>query len=477
MNKVAKNSAIYLAGTIAMAVLGFVNTVLLTRILDTQVYAMYGLLSTFCTSVTMFISFGYDSSYIRFYYSHSYTQKAFMAKCLVVPMLIFALFTVVVLEPSHTLIDYIFEDGLSVAAIVMLLLYTLFFFLHRFSQLTARMEEKALNYSVSNLIAKSGFIIFVFLFFTLRKAVSFEDVLFSFTVSSLAAILINLPVFIKIARKVPETDAGEVRDKALIQYGFPIMVNSFMILVIPLIEKMFIRELAGWEVLSIYTSAAVFQMVGTLISGTIRNIWNPLAYKNYGEPEKLQPIMHNLGYALNILFILGTALCILLRRWLVLLLGSDYRTAYIIAPAVLYAACLDVITIIYGVGIDINKKTVHFIMAPIIQIVVSISICYALIPSMGLVGAGLAALLGIASSNLYRMCFGLYYYGTGQSEAKSAFIVALSMVGVVIAMFSTSLVSDLILSGLMFVIVVLIVNKDIVELVNGLVAFLKVRKE
>ena len=103
MNKTVKNSAVYLTGTIIMALLGFINTMVLTRVLSQQVYAMYGLLTTFVTTVSMFISFGYDSSYMRFYYNHGYSQKKFMWLSLRVPIIIFVIVTLVVTEPTKNI--------------------------------------------------------------------------------------------------------------------------------------------------------------------------------------------------------------------------------------------------------------------------------------------------------------------------------------------------------------------------------------
>ena len=99
MNKTAKNSIIYLFGTIIMGLLGFVSTMILTRFLSQRVYAMYGLLATFHTTINMFVSFGYDSSYMRFYYTHPYSQKRYMFECLKVPLIIFTVVTLLIIEP------------------------------------------------------------------------------------------------------------------------------------------------------------------------------------------------------------------------------------------------------------------------------------------------------------------------------------------------------------------------------------------
>ena len=70
MTKTAKNSLIYLSGTVIMGVLGLVNTALLTRLLPQQVYAMYGLLTSFVTAADMFVVFGYDQAYMH-HFLHS----------------------------------------------------------------------------------------------------------------------------------------------------------------------------------------------------------------------------------------------------------------------------------------------------------------------------------------------------------------------------------------------------------------------
>lgn len=463
MNKTVKNSAVYMTGTIIMALLGFASTMILTRILSTRVYAMYGLLNTFSTAVIMFISFGYDSSYMRFYYNNGYSQKKFMMMSLKIPLVIFLIFSLVVLEPTHTLIKYIFEEDFSFLTAAILLIYIFFSFIHRFSQLTSRMEEYAGNYIISNIVAKSGFILLVFILFVLLKDVSFQLVLVSFAIGSFAAVLINTRVFLKVSDKVNISE-NRVTNKELLSYGFPFMINSVLVLVIPVIEKLIIRDLAGWEILGIYTAASIFQTVIMLVTNTLENIWNPIVYKNCEKPEVFKPIMHIFGFATVIILTVGLAACVLLRRWLVLLLGENYHSVYIIAPAILYGACINVISIVYSVGINIKKKTVHFIVSPVIQGLVSFALCYLLIPSMGLIGVGIASLASIAASRLYRIVVGIRYYSTGASEWKSVLLCAIGTAVSVMSLYFTSLKFDIIACAVLIAAVAVIVNKDIFSL-------------
>lgn len=462
MNKTVKNSAIYFAGTAIMAVLGFVSTMLLTRVLSEQVYALYGLLVTFSTTVVMFISFGYDASYMRFYYDHGITQQKFMLRCMKYPLCLSLVFFAAMLEPSHWLIRYIFGVDLTFRIAAAVSIYIFLSVLQRFVQLTARMEEYPVNYTLSNIVAKCGFLVIVAAVFYVRRDVSFDWIAVSFAVSMAAALLLNVAVFCKV-RKKRSVQTGSVTDKALFSYGFPFMINNVLVLVIPMIEKIVIRDIAGWGLLSTYTAAAAFQTVILLLTNTVENIWNPIVFKNCNDKQKFRPILHNFGFAATVLMTIGLAFCILLRRWLVIFLAKNYHDVYIIAPAILYSSCFSLLMNIYSVGINIEKKTIHLIAAPVLQIVSSVAICFLLIPTLGLTGIGCAVLISVVVSRLYRILVGLKIYPTGVSEARSFILWGVSIAFALVSMYFTSFAADVCMFAALILIMLLIANKDIVE--------------
>ncbi len=455
MNKTAKNSAIYLFGTIVMAVVSFISTMVLTRVLEQKVYALYGLHSTFATVSMMVISLGNASAYTRFYYNHGYTQKGFLLKVLKLPMILFPIFTILVLEPTHTIINYVFKSELSYIAIFIFLAYILFTLLHRFTQITVRMEEHAWNYILSNIFAKAGFVVVVVVAYLIFRKVSFEMVLLSFAIAAIFSVLINLPVVIKVANEEKKADQ-KVRGKDIYSYGVPYMMNEALILVIPLIEKVIVRDLAGWEVLSVFTAASIFQTVASMISQTVVNVWNPIVFKNCDNPDKLKPIIHNFGLAATVLFMIGTAFLIILRRWLVLILDASYYEVYIIAPAMFFGALFNISSYIYGCGITIKKKTLHLVAIPIIQLFITVAICYIAIPKIGLAGVGLASIAGIVVSRIYRFVVGMKLYSTGENESVTILLYTIASLIVISAMFFISFTADIILgTGLIAVTLIL----------------------
>lgn len=479
MNKTAKNTSIYFVGTVVMGVLGLVNTMLLTRVLkDPQVYAMYGLLHQFVTTAAMFISFGFDAAYARFYYKHNQTQRWYLLKVLVVPGCLFLAFSLLLIEPHQWVVQYIFGTKFSLISMCLLLLYILFVFVHRFTQLTARMEEHALNYVCSNFIGRFGFVVVIFVVYFLWRSVDFNWVLISSLTVSALATLLNLWIFVRM-KNIPNLNGEAVSRKDMLSYGFPIMLNNVMILVMPLIERLIVRDLAGWPVLSIYTAAAIFQTVVLLLLNTIDNIWNPLVFKHCDEPQKFKPIMHNFGMTVSVIVVIGFSLCVLLRRWLVLLLGAEYRDVYVIAPAICFGTCYQLVTMVYSAGIHISKKTVHFIVEPIIQMVFSLVLCYCLLEvnPLGLVGVGIAVPASILISRTYRMAVGLHLYDTGVPEYKVWVLMGVCAAVAFASLFFTGLMADILMFLVLIVSLLVILNKDLLTVIASAKTLLLPKKK
>lgn len=470
MNKTTKNTAIYFVGTVVMGVLGLVNTMLLTRALTEEAYVMYGLLHNFVTTAVMFLCFGFDTSYARFYYNHNHTQKRFLLRVMCIPGCLFLLLLLALMEPGQWIVQQVFGMRFPLFVLLLLLAYLLFSLLHRFTQLTARMEERSINYVASSFIGRFGFVIAVFVVYGLsRNKVAFDWVLISSLLGAFLATLLNLVILFRL-RSDHNEKGGLIGTGEMLAYGFPHMINSVLIAVIPLLEKIVIRNVsgegAGLKILGVYTAAAVFQTVVSMVTLTINNIWNPLVFKHCDNQRMFKPILHNFGQVVTMITVVGCAVCILLRRWLVLILDKEYYDAYIIAPAICFGACYSLVAVIYGSGINIVKKTVHHIIEPIIQIAISVLCCYLLIPSLGLQGVGIAVLVSVVVSRTYKNIVGIHLYDTGMSEHKMWILMGICAVVALASLFFTGFIADVIMFILLIVSMLVVMNKDLLMVIQ-----------
>ena len=131
---------------------------------------------------------------------------------------------------------------------------------------------------------------------------------------------------------------------------------------------------------------------------------------------------------------------------------------------------------IYAVGINTSKKTIHMILAPIIRLIISVSLCYLLIPQLGLTGIGIASLFSVIISNTYRILVGLHYYGTNQKEWKIASLWLICIIVSVFVMYSTTLLSDICICLGLNAISLILINKEGIVLVKKMGGLLLSKK-
>ena len=188
--------------------------------------------------------------------------------------------------------------------------------------------------------------------------------------------------------------------------------------------------------------------------------------------------MHNFGMTVSVIVVIGFSLCVLSRRWLVLLLGAGYRDVYVIAPAICFGTCYQLVTMVYSAGIHISKKTIHFIIEPIIQMAFSLALCYCLLDvvPLGLVGVGIAVPASILISRTYRMAVGLHLYDTGVSEYKVWMLMGTCAAVAFASLFFAGLVADVLMFLVLIVALLVILNKDLLTVITSAKTLLMPKK-
>ncbi|MBQ4082556.1 MAG: oligosaccharide flippase family protein [Clostridia bacterium] len=471
MNKASKNSIIYGFGMIALAAAGLLNTVVLTHVLDGRTYAMYGLLITAANAAVTVISLGYPNSYMRFYYDHPQRKMNFLLRCIAIPLVLLILLVCCLLEPQRFLTSMLFETQLSLPAVLLLSCYLLFLLVHQFSVRGVRMEERAWNYVISECVFKFGFIFAVATLFWVHQTVSFLQVITCLAVCTFAAVAVNFFTLFRLKTKQEKTQDAPMSQAKLFGFGFPLMLHTAAVLVIPLIEKMLIRRLSGWETLGIYTAASVFFTFVNLFANAVNNVWEPIVYQNYRERKKFPAMLHDVAFSATAVSTLVFALSVLLRRWLVLPLAPQYHAVVSIVPTVIYAACFQMTSGFYSAGINIAQKTVHSTVSSVIQIVSSAALCFVLIPRFGLCGVAASVLISILLSRGYRAVVGVHYYSTGVREIKSLLLCVLCLPICFVTMIDYSFLSDVLLFVAVLVMLVLIGNRELLFLLKKGIRF------
>lgn len=463
--KQLKNIGYYFGGTLLSALLGMISTPLLTRILSKEVYAQYGMVTTFTTALSTFLYLGQDDAFMRYFASRKEGYWKYLARCMRYPLILCLLTCLLLFEPSRRVVSVVFGEGITASACLMLCVYLLMLVIQRFLMLTARMEERAMNYSVSNIATKGIFLAAVAVFYCLISDVSLEWIIVALTCGVVVALLIN--VFAVLSVKHSENPLGtDVSSKEMLVYGLPLALTTSMGFSIPLVEKLVIRQATNWDVLAVYTAASIFITVMNMVKTTVSNIWTPYAYKEYQNEQKFKDTFFNIGISMTVFVVWILAGTILTRRWLVLILDRDYADVMIIAPAIVCGSCFDVLSTIYSIGIYIKKKTLNRIIVPIVRILISVPVLLVGLPVWGLQATGVAYLLSIAVSRTIEINMALHYYGTGKKNYKLFALMGMSIAVSMLSLFVTSMSFDIVVSVGIMLISVVLVRKELIQAIQ-----------
>ncbi len=407
-----------------------------------EVYAQYGLITVFTTFVSALLCVGQDESFMRYFECRTDSYWHFLWKCLRIPAILSIIMSLILLEPRHTVLQWVFGPNLSFATVLLLLLFIVSSIAQRFFMLTARMEERAANYAISQIVSKLLFIGAIFGYMIIDCPIELKELIIALQIGIFFAIVINLLVITGRIHNIKYNTRQSVSSKELLVFGCPFTISSTLFFVIPMVERIIIRDMTSCTTLAIYTTATVFITVMVGVKTTISGIWIPYVYKKYENKNIFQNVCHNWCIALSCLclFILSFVICF--RRWLVLIFDSNYYECYLIAPALVSGACFDVLATIYSVGINIARKTAFHILIPLIQLIISLILLYVLLPTIGLRATGIAYLSSITISRLVQMGIAAHYYNIDRNYSKVSVIMGLYIVFGLLACFNDSLLID-----------------------------------
>lgn len=458
--KMLSNTAWYFGGTIISAVLGVISSPILTHVLSTEVYAQYGMVTSFTTLVATFVYLGQDEAFMRYFDRRKEPFWPFFWRCIKLPLMLCGVILFLLLEPKHIILSWVFASDISKKVAILIVAYIAMLVLQRFLMLTARMEERAANYSLSNIATKIMFFIALYVFYSVGQVIGLSELVIALIVGVLCAFVINLVVVTKVNHET-NSNSENITSRELISFGIPFAISSTMFWIVPLLEKIVIRDMTDWTVLAIYTSAAIFVTAMNLIKTTVNSIWVPYAYKNYTDEVGFKKVFRIVGISLCWLCIVILSGLIIVRRWVVCIFDSAYYNAMLIAPALVCGACFDLLACIYSIGINVRKKTKFHILVPCIQLVVSLSILFIGLPRWGLIATGISYLLSIAISRSVQMSIALHYCGIDGGYGKLFAMLGMYIISGILSCFFSSIQFDICYGLLLLVIGTGIAWKDL----------------
>jgi O-antigen/teichoic acid export membrane protein len=182
--------------------------------------------------------------------------------------------------------------------------------------------------------------------------------------------------------------------KDLLRYGFPYMVVALGVCLIPAIDRVFVTQHLGLDVLGAYAIGYRYAFMIMLPLQAFFSAYVPFAFSIYKEPTAEETYDRVLTFFAAGAALLVAAMVAVAEPVIELVASERYLPGYVAVLPILIGLVVQALSQIMGMGIDLAKRTEFHILIQFTGIASSALFIWLLIEPLGLVGVGCGFLLG-----------------------------------------------------------------------------------
>ena len=349
--------------------------------------SMYQLVVSF--SIILF-GMGLDQGYVREYHDSPGRQKDTLFKTLFLSAVALLLFIVLASFLLPVDLSFLITGIKSEWISLYIVLGVMLAFSSRFFALILRMNERALAYSLSQLLPKLVFLLVLLSYLYLQVVSKFEYLILAQLVgvgSAFVILTINTRESLIQAAKA-SFDLTVL--KRVLVYTIPLIGSGLTFWGLAATDKFFLRLLSTFEELGIYSMAYSFSGAALVLQAIFSTVWAPQVYKWAAKGEGEEKVK-NLVQILALLICLVWSLTGLLSWLSLLILPDKYAKVDVLILAVIAYPLLYTLSEATGVGIGVKRKTIYALLATFMALVVNILGNYLLIPIFQSGGAAISS--------------------------------------------------------------------------------------
>lgn len=399
--------ATFAIGPIGGAVLGVITVPLITWFFSQENVGRMAMLQVSVSFSVVLFSLGLDQAYVREF--HQAEDKAALLKSVALPgltLLIAVLSSFLFLGGSLSNLLFDISQWHLNALIATALLASL---ISRFLSLVLRMHERGLAYSMTQLLPKLLLVIMVGTYIVIEANKSLTNLVLAYTASIVFICLIYawntreewLPaIYVKV-----ELDSL----KGMLRFGLPLILGSLAYWGLTAIDKVFLRGMASFEELALYSVAVSFASAAAILQSVFSTVWAPTVYKWASTKQGLENV-HTVSRYVLALVVLGFALAGLFSWVVRFLIPDEYAAVQWLLVSCIGFPLLYTLSETTVVGIGISRRSTFSMLASIIAFVVCLIGNWWLIPIYGAAGAAVSTCVAFWVFFFLRTEFSIYLW-------------------------------------------------------------------
>lgn len=395
--RLSKQTLVYGLGYVVARMINFLLLPFYTHYIAPAEYGVISLVYAFIAFMNILYHYGLESSFLR-YYSKAGTDEGFAQKDVFTTVLISLLLS----SFCFSLLIVVFAPGLSrillqspvYTRIIRLSAAILFMdalFLIPLHYL--RIQNKAVNFTLitlANVLINVGLNVYLIRY----RGKGIEAVFVSNLAASTFNVLVLIPVVIRNwnARFLPGLW------KKMLLFGLPFIPGGLASMIIELSDRYMLQGFRGLEDVGLYSAGHKLGIFMLLIVMAFRFAWQPFFLQKHKDPEAPKLFSRILTYFVFIMSLVFLLVSFYIREIVSLplmgktLIEPSYWGGIAVVPYILAAYVFDGIYLNFHPAIYYSGKTWVISLVVGIAALINVSLNLLLIPSMGIIAAGISSL-------------------------------------------------------------------------------------
>lgn len=373
-------------GPIIGAIIGFITVPVTSHLVSADQFGLSNMFNLANSIITLIVLVGIDQAYVR-EYNETKDKKKLLFNSLLVPFIATVCVGTILILFKTQFAQMLFDDSSMVTPIILLAICTPLFVIENFMLLKLRMEEKAFQYSLWNIVSKALNLILTIIFLLIYKK-SFESIIYASIFSQLIVSLILVYICrkdIKISKKY--IDKQQI--KLILKFGLPLVPATLISWGLTSMDSIFLRAMTTYTELGYYTVAMKVSNILAVLQSSFTSFWTPLAFKWKAEGQsnkKFELVSDGISLAMGVILLL----ILLFKNIMLIIFGDGYESIIYIIPFLLFHPIFYTMSEVTTLGIAFSKKTSYNIIVSVVSMITNFILNWILIPKLGAIGAAIA---------------------------------------------------------------------------------------
>ncbi|MBE9886275.1 oligosaccharide flippase family protein [Enterococcus durans] len=415
-------------GPLFSALLSFITIPITTYLISPE---EFGKASFFTITITLMLSIiylGIDQSFAREYFNTK-NKKSLYFNAIVLPLTIAFLLSIFIFLFRDTFLLYLFGEKNHKFVPLMFCSILFLVIIERFTLMSYRMEEKALQFSLFSISSKFFTLIFTLIFLLFIEKSFISIVYATFVGQVFSTILLILFSKKNICINVKYFDLNTI--KSLLKFGFPMLVSALVATFLNSGGQFFLRFFGNFNDVGMYAAALKIASLINIVQASFTSFWIPLAYRWNNENldhRYFKKVADSLTFLLAIFFIL----LVISKKYLILVLSPEYAEASQIVGLLSLTPIIYTLSEATTLGIVFSGKSYYSFISSVIALITNVALNLFFVPRYGVYAAAFAQATAFVVFYFLKLYF---------SKKEHFYIIDYRNIISIIILFFTSLIN------------------------------------